>query len=175
MQNLPIEVTDLLEKYQAPVILKRHLTLVYNTSIEICSQFAKEWANLSFDKQEILFGAATHDIGKVIETNELSQKGNNHEQAGYELLLKHGLPEKLARFAKTHGNWEDESLEMEDLMVALADKIWKGKRVEALEEKLTKEISIRTNTDYWEVYTKLDAIISKIALGADERLLWQNK
>lgn len=55
MKNLPIEVTDLLEKYQAPVILKLHLTLVYNTSIEICAQFAKEWANLSFDKEEIRF------------------------------------------------------------------------------------------------------------------------
>lgn len=165
MKNLPIEVTDLLEKYQAPVLLKRHLTLVYNTSIEICAQFAKEWANLVFDKQEILFGAATHDIGKVIEINELSQKGNKHEQIGCELLLENGFPENLARFAKTHGNWEDENLEMEDLMVALADKIWKGKRVEALEERLTKEISMRTNTDYWEVYTKLDVIISKIALA----------
>ncbi len=175
MKNLPLQVSDLLEKYQASALLKRHLTLVYNTSIEICTQFTKEWITLSFDKQEILFGSATHDIGKIIETSELYEKGNKHEQKGYELLLQNGIPEKLARFAKTHGNWDQESLTIEDLMVALADKIWKGKRVEALEERLTKEISIRTNTDYWEVYTKLDAIISKIALGADERLLWQNK
>lgn len=175
MKNLPIQVTDLLEKYQAPVVLKRHLTLVYNTGIEICAQFAKEWANLPFDKQEILFGAATHDIGKVIEINELHQKGNKHEQIGYELLLQNEIPENLARFAKTHGNWEEESLAIEDLMVTLADKIWKGKRIEALEERLTKEISIGTNTDYWQVYTKLDAILSKIALRADERLLWQNQ
>lgn len=175
MKHLPVEVVNLLDKYQAPVVLIRHLTLVYNTSIEICTQLLRTWTDLSLHKEEILWGAATHDIGKVIETEELYQKGNKHEQVGYELLLKNAISENLARFAKTHGNWVDSTLTIEDLIVSLADKIWKGKREEGLEESVIKAISIQIDKDYWAVYPKFDIIISKIALGADERLRWQKK
>lgn len=47
----------------------------------------------------MLFGAATHDVGKVLQPAELSGPGSAHEPAGHALLLPHGAPERLARLA----------------------------------------------------------------------------
>ena len=47
----------------------------------------------------MLFGAATHDVGKVLQPSELSGPGSAHEPAGHALLLAHGVPERLARIA----------------------------------------------------------------------------
>ena len=38
----------------------------------------------------MLFGAATHDIGKCVHPNELYEEGYKHEAAGKSLLLSHG-------------------------------------------------------------------------------------
>ena len=35
--------------------------------------------------------------------------------------------EDLARFCVTHARWESDGIGLEDLLVALADKLWKGK------------------------------------------------
>ena len=47
----------------------------------------------------MLFGAATHDIGKTMHVAELSAPGSEHEEAGRQLLLAHGISPELARFA----------------------------------------------------------------------------
>jgi hypothetical protein len=174
MKELPKDVLEILNQRQAPILLKKHLTLVYNVCIDIIDKLALTWPNLQIIKKEILFGAATHDIGKIFETKELYQAGNRHEIVGYEFLISKEISENLARFTKTHGNWTDENLRIEDLIVTLADKIWKGKRIDELEERISKIISNNINADYWDVYTKLDAIISHISVGADNRLNWQN-
>jgi hypothetical protein len=174
MKELPQDILDMLEQNNAPVLLHRHLTLVYNTSVRILDKSALAWPSLQVIKKEVLFGAATHDIGKMFETEELRQAGNRHEVVGYDFLIGNGIPENLARFAKTHGDWMDEGLRIEDLLVALADKIWKGKRIDELEERLTKKIADSLYADYWDVYTKLDEIISDIVIGADKRIRWQD-
>lgn len=165
-----------LKQSNASQLLIRHLTIVHNTACLLMEELLKNCPSLVFNKEEIAFGAATHDIGKTIETKELYEKGGKrHEAAGYELLLKSGLPENLARFAKTHGNWTGADIKIEDLIVAQSDKIWKGKRIDDLEEALAKAISEAAQVDYWEVYTQLDMILSGLALGADGRIRWQNE
>ena len=52
----------------------------------------------------MLFGAATHDIGKTPHPAELSGPGSAHEEAGRELLLSLGGSPRLARFAATHAS-----------------------------------------------------------------------
>ncbi len=175
LKELPVDILNLLEKNNAPVLLTRHLTLVYNTGIELTERLMLTWPSLLLNRTEILFGAATHDIGKSIVVNELHEKGNKHELIGYQLLIDNDINENLARFAKTHASWNDGKLKIEDLIVSVADKIWKGKRVNELEERLSKEISEILNADYWDVYMKLDVILSEIAIGADERLNWQRE
>jgi metal-dependent HD superfamily phosphatase/phosphodiesterase len=60
---------------------------------------------LEFDQDAVLFGAAIHDIGKAVHPDELSRLGSAHEEAGRALLVAHGVPASLARFAATHGDW----------------------------------------------------------------------
>lgn len=173
-KDLPSDIQRMLDDLKCPTLLIRHLILVYNVGLLLTKKIKLEFPNLRLLEQEIIFGTATHDIGKIRVKKELSEKGNQHEQVGYEILIAYGIEGNLARFTKTHGNWEQENLKMEDLIVSLADKIWKGKRIDKLEERIIKEISIHTNSDYWTVYSKMDRIISEICLGADERLNWQN-
>jgi len=173
--GLPEEITELLEILNSPVRLKRHLSIVHTTAFEILKQLKIEWPILKLNQELILFGAATHDIGKTEITDELFESGKKHELTGKTILLNHGFTKEQSRFAITHGNWQDESLRIEDLLVALSDKIWKGNRVDDLEKLVGQKLSSMLNCDYWEVYGKLDSILSQIALGADEKLNWQGQ
>lgn len=93
---------------------------------------------------------------------------------GYKILIDYGIKENLARFTITHGNWKNENLKIENLIVSLADKIWKRQRIDKLEEKVIAEISILTNIYYWTVYLKIDNIIPQIINDSDERLNWKS-
>ena len=126
--DLPTEVEELLEILNSPERLKRHLSIVHTTAFEILTQLKTAWPNLEINQELILFGAATHDIGKTEITDELFERGKRHELTGMTILLNHGFTNEQARFALTHGNWQDESLTIEDLLVALSDKIWKGRQ-----------------------------------------------
>ena len=86
--------------------------------------------DLEFDTTAVLFGAATHDIGKTIHVAELAGPGSAHEAAGEELLLRYGVPAHLARFALTPRLLDRAGrLILDDLLVSLANQIWKGNRV----------------------------------------------
>ena len=175
LRDFPKELRELLEILNAPERLKRHLRIVHATAFEILEQLKVEWPTLEMNQELILFGAATHDIGKTEITDELFEGGKRHELAGMTILLNHGFTKEQSRFALTHGNWQEGSLKIEDLLVALSDKIWKGNRVDDLEKLLGQKLSSMLSCDYWDVYGKLDSILSQIALGADEKLNWQGQ
>ena len=171
--ELPKKVTSLLEHYEAPQRLIRHLTIVHATAFYLSEQLNNTWQQLPFNIAEILFGAATHDIGKVIVTDEIYQEGKLHEVKGFALLKQHGFSDSEARFTITHGNWKAETNMLEDLIVCLADKVWKGKRIPELEEEIVKRISTTIYVDFWEVFMQFEAILEKIVIGADDRIAWQ--
>ena len=122
--DLSKEVAELLEILNSPERLKRHLSIVHTTAFDILTRLKVEWPNLKMNQELILLGAATHDIGKTEITDELFEGGKRHELTGMTILLNHGFTDEQSRFALTHGNWQDESLNIEDLLVALSDKIW---------------------------------------------------
>lgn len=124
--------------------------------------------------EKIKFGAAIHDIGKSIHKNELSNPGNKHENDGYDLLIKMGITDEYAKYAKIHSKWNENS-EIEDLIVSLADKIWKGQRNQELEDLLVNKVSNLINKEHWEIFLIMDNIIQEIAEDADKRLKWQNQ
>ncbi|MEV0271439.1 HD domain-containing protein [Hamadaea sp. NPDC050747] len=130
---------------------------------------------LRFDREEVLFGAAIYDVGKTIHPDELSQPGSRHEQAGYELLVESGVEYRLARFAANHGTWTAPDISTEDLLVSLADKIWKAKRVPDLEDRLIQRICDMTGENRWQVFMNLDDVLDRLAQGADARLAFQNQ
>ncbi|WP_246002034.1 HD domain-containing protein [Allorhizocola rhizosphaerae] len=101
VRPLPEHMAALLRKVSAPPRLAAHLRAVHDAAWHLTAGIAELYPQLVFDREEVLFGAATHDIGKTIHTAELSQPGRYHEQAGYELLIESGVEHRLARFAPT--------------------------------------------------------------------------
>ena len=59
---------------------------------------------------------------------------------------------------------------IEELLIALSDKLWKGKRVEALELCVIDEFASILRVDRWDVFSDLDAVFEDIAAGGYERL-----
>jgi len=125
------------------------------------------------DRELVLFGAATHDIGKAIHQDELQGPGVEHESAGRELLLEAGIDPARARFTETHAHWEASEATTEDLVVAMADKAWKGKRDEDLELALSRKVSAQAMFDEWGVFARLGDLLDEMARDAPQRLGWQ--
>jgi hypothetical protein len=66
--------------------------------------------------------------------------------------------------------WQDADVSFEERSVALADKLWKGKRVEALELCIIDEVASRLRVSRWDVFAQLDAAFEGVASGGPERL-----
>ncbi|MEV4317769.1 HD domain-containing protein [Actinocrispum sp. NPDC049592] len=169
-RELPEQAKELL--HDASPRLVAHLRAVHDVAWQIADWVGRVYPAAGFDREAVLFGAATHDIGKIIYVAELSGPGSEHEQAGYELLLSKGVPARLARFARTHSAWTPD-IELDDLLVSLADKIWKGKRVQDLEQLVTERLAASTGQPVWEVFMGLDDFLDHIAAGAEARLAFQ--
>jgi putative nucleotidyltransferase with HDIG domain len=171
---LPEEAAKICQAVHAPPRLVAHLTLVHDVAAKLVKQTQESFPELKLDPKSVLFGAATHDIGKAVYGEELVKPGTLHERKGVELLQKQGVPPNLARFAYTHANWEDNlEIQIEDLLVALADNCWKGKRPAGLEKEAVRFISDATQRQPWEVFSTLDSVLEQLASGADRRLQWQ--
>lgn len=171
---LPEESIQFLERVFAPPRLVAHLILVHDAAIALTAWLGQILPQLRYDREAVLFGAATHDIGKAVVPSELDQSGCEHELRGVELLRSLGVDADRARFAYTHNNWNTESeITIEDILVALSDKCWKGKRVEELESQFARLTSSATGRAEWECYAALDDFLTDIARAADEKLEWQ--
>jgi hypothetical protein len=172
-RQLPEETVNLLRQVAAPPRLIAHLILVHDVAATLVERVTAAFPEATFARDKVLFGASIHDFGKVIERSELIMSGTQHEQRGVELLRSMGISSERARFAYTHGSWEATNVNLEDLLVALADKCWKGKRVDALESKITALLSAASKKPEWECYAQLEGIVEELTRDADARLAWQ--
>ncbi|MEU0372863.1 HD domain-containing protein [Streptomyces sp. NPDC006283] len=175
LRPLPTEAADLLRKLAAPPRLAAHLRAVHDVAYQLADWLDRHHPRLRYDRQAVLFGAATHDVGKVVHTAELSGAGGRHEEAGRQLLMDHGVAPGLARFAATHANWSrlPAGAGVEDLVVAVADKVWKNKRVTDLEDLLVTHLAGASGREVWEEFMALDDLLTRIGEGADVRLDFQ--
>jgi putative nucleotidyltransferase with HDIG domain len=171
---LPQETVTLLRQVAAPPRLVAHLILVHDVAATLIDRLLAAFPEISLRREEVLFGASIHDIGKATNRSELIRSGAEHERRGLELLRSMGVSAERARFAYTHGNWDTEpNVKLEDLVVALADKCWKGKRVDELESKIAALLSVASTKPEWQCFAELDKIIQELTNDADERLTWQ--
>lgn len=169
LRPLPAPAAELLRELDAPPRLGAHLRAVHDVAWSITDILGRRRPDLDFDTTAVLFGAATHDIGKILHVEELSAPGHKHEEAGRDLLLRYGVPASLARFAGSHASWDAPGVTLDDLLVSLADKVWKGARVQDLEER----VGARLGGAPWAAFLELDDILQELAAGADERLAFQ--
>ncbi|MCX5144589.1 MULTISPECIES: HD domain-containing protein [unclassified Streptomyces] len=173
LRPLPQDAADLLRELSAPPRLAAHLRLVHDVAVQLADWVVLHCPGLPFDREAVLFGAATHDVGKVLHPAELTGPGSAHEEAGRDLLLSRGFAPALARFAGTHASWTDPGAGFEDVLVSTADKIWKNKRVTALEDLVVTRLVRASGRERWEEFLALDEILGRIGDGADRRLTHQ--
>ena len=173
MRQVPDRVRILLETLHAPPRLAAHLRAVLGVAWQLVDWVLRHYPAVAFDRASVLFGAATHDIGKVVHVEELSGPGSRHERAGYEILLAHGVDERLARFARDHASWTSADIGFEDLLVSLADKVWKGARVQDLEQLVVNHLAALSAHPGWQVFMALDDELDRIAADAPRRLAFQ--
>jgi hypothetical protein len=169
----PARALAILAELGASPWLVRHHELVLEAAVLLCDRIQLDFRT-SFERELVLAGAALHDAGKVVHPEETRLPGHEHEAAGERLLLDHGVPAAVARFCVTHAAWDVRDASLEDLLVALADKLWKGKREEDLENRVGSVIAREANLEAWAAFDKLDAICETIAAGGPERLARSN-
>jgi hypothetical protein len=165
----PADASRLLVDLGASPWLVRHHELVVEAAQVLASRVRGE-LGVVFDHDLVSLGAALHDAGKIIHVDEMSGPGHQHEAAGERLLISRGISGKVARFCVTHAAWDDGARTVEDLLVALADKLWKGKREEGLEQRTVVLIARLTHREPWEVFAPFDAICEAIAADGPDRL-----
>jgi hypothetical protein len=159
----------LLRSLGASPWLVRHHELVVEAAVLICDALQKD-LSVSFDRDTVLLGASIHDAGKIVHPEEMSAGGSRHEVAGKELLVRSGVPAAIARFCITHAAWDGAGCTVDDALVALADKLWKGKRDEALDKLLVASLATQAKQDQWKVFDRFDAICDVVAAGGPDRL-----
>jgi len=169
MLNNRIEADALLKKLGAPPRLLLHLNLVGEAADELIQALAN--IGIRFDANFVELGAAIHDVGKIEFQDELDGPGSRHESAGESLLLLHGVQPAIAHCCVSHADWMATGVSFEELLVALSDKLWKGKREPTLELLVINEVAARMQLERWDIFSKLDLVFEEIAAGGDARLL----
>ncbi len=164
------DAIELLKLINAPLRLLMHHKLVVEAAQKLVKEIQSRF-NLKFDANLVLIGAALHDCGKVVYPQEMTGSGNQHESTGEQMLLSKGISPEIARFCRTHAQWAETDITLEDLLVALADKLWKGCRDEALESKVINYITQESNLPTWKVFVEADLVFETIALEGPNRLI----
>jgi putative nucleotidyltransferase with HDIG domain len=123
------------------------------------------------DEAWVQAGAILHDAGKAAHPHELQGPGHAHERAGETMLLARGVDARVARCCVSHAAWGDPDAAFEELLVALADKLWKGVRLTELETRVIDAVAARCTHKHWDVFLRLDSCFEAIADGAEARLL----
>jgi hypothetical protein len=159
---------ELLKELGASDRLIQHVQLVGEAAEELIAQLQK--LGISFDSDWVRLGVAVHDAGKILHPLELVEKGNQHEAAGELLLLAQHIDPKVARCCRSHGQWQNMECSFEELLVALADNLWKGKRNVELESKIITAVAAMSGRDDWELLIDLDSGFEQVAAGGDIRL-----
>lgn len=148
--------------------LVRHHELVVEAAERLIDELRA--LPIAFDREHVVLGAALHDAGKIEHAEEMHAPGHAHETAGERLLLRAGYAPHIARACVTHAGWSDARATLEDRLIALADKLWKGKRDADLERALVDELADRLSRPSWEIFDVFDGLCERIAADGPDRL-----
>lgn len=159
---------DLLDSLGAPKHLLMHVSLVGEAADLILNKLEQVGVKIDFDFVRI--GVAIHDAGKIVHTHEMTGPGSDHEPEGQKILLENGVSEKIARCCMSHARWRNMDCSIEELLVALSDKLWKGNRVESLELEVIDRVANLIGKERWDIFADLDSHFELIAAGGHDRL-----
>ncbi|WP_390590849.1 hypothetical protein [Simiduia litorea] len=166
--NLRNDAYKLLDELGAPSHLKTHVRLVGEAADLLIHKLTG--IGLKFDSEFVRIGVAIHDIEKIKYQNEMIGSGSEHEPEGEKILLELGVESQIACVCMSHARFALMDCSIEELIIALSDKLWKGKRVEELELKVIDSIASLMGKDRWDVYPELDQQFELITSSGHERL-----
>lgn len=158
----------LLQDLGAPPRLLRHVELVGEAGEQLLERANQ--LGIPLDAELVRAGIVLHDVGKIVVPSELDAPGAEHEPTGELLLLEHGVSPELARVCVSHARWASMSVSLEELVIALADKLWKGVRKPALEERVIDGMATALRRERWDLFVELDGLFEKIAASGTSRL-----
>lgn len=160
---------QLLEALGAPQRLVKHAFLVMEAGESLLAECAR--LGVLVDATFVKIGIVIHDVGKIEFPEELAASGSMHTKAGERLLLEHGVAPQIARCCVSHAYWASMACSLEELLIALADKLWKGKREPLLETFVIDEVAQHLGLARWDVYMELDSEFELVAADGHERLI----
>jgi len=166
--NSKDDALKLMSNLGAPEHLLTHVKLVGEAAdliLKKCEQLC-----VQIDSEFVRIGVAVHDVGKIVYVNEMTGPGSEHEPEGEKILLSKGVSNKIARCCMSHARWHEMDCSIEELLIALADKLWKGKRVESLELQTIDRIAAALGKDRWDIFQELDSLFELIAADGNDRL-----
>jgi HD domain len=163
------EARNLLVKMGAPQSLVTHVRLVGEAADLLLAELQR--LGIPHDADFVRVAVVLHDSGKILHPDELDGVGDEHEYAGETLLLAQGVDPALARCCISHARWAQMPCSLEELVVALADTLWKGKRNAVLEKRVIDVISERLGRGFWDLFIELDNSFESIAANGTTRLL----
>jgi hypothetical protein len=166
--NTREEAYRFIDDFEVPERLKIHIELVSEVADLLIKVF--EELELSLDFEFIRIGVVVHDIGKVVHFKEIVEPGSEHEPEGERMLLEKGVSSRLARVCMSHARWPEMICSMEELIIALSDTLWKGKRIEALETLVIARISEMLKVERWDIFLDMDMKFEEIAADGHKRL-----
>ncbi len=162
------EAEVLLLRLSAPPRLTTHVRLVGEAAEAIFAHL--QGLGVFFDAHFVRLGVIFHDTGKILHPEELNGPGSQHEPDGERLLIEHGVDPTVARCCVSHARWPELECSLEELLVALADKLWKGVRHAELERRVIEVVAATLGKEFWDVFVELDSAFEEIAAGGAERL-----
>lgn len=162
------DALELLIRLGAPPRLQRHVQLVGEAAEQLMARLAH--LRVPLNVEFVRAGVILHDAGKILHPAELDGPGNCHESDGEALLREHGVSPELARVCRSHAQWDKMPVSLEELVVALADKLWKGVRKRDLEERVIDTVAAALARDRWECFVELDTLFEAIAAEGTNRL-----
>jgi hypothetical protein len=163
---------ELLKDLGAPNRLVRHAQLVSQAADLLLLELRA--LGVTCDVCIVELGAVLHDAGKIHHRQEFSEPGSLHEKAGEALLLARGVQPEIAKCCTSHGAWNLPEVSLEERIVALADKLWKGKREADLELTVIDDIATKLGVERWDVFERLDTTFEEIAAAGAERIQASN-
>jgi len=162
------QALDLIVSLGAPARLRRHVELVGEAGDALLALLRQQ--SVGVDENFVRIGIVLHDAGKIRHPAELHAPGGEHEPSGQAMLLTAGVSPQLARVCLSHARWAAMECRLEELAVALADKLWKGVRKRELEERFIDAAAAAGERDRWSLYLALDSGFERIAADGAERL-----
>lgn len=168
---MPITVAEaeaLLRDLGAPSRLLTHVRLVGEAGEAILARLGQ--MGVSIDGHFVRLGIIFHDAGKILHPEELDGPGSEHELDGERLLIAHGVDPRVARCCLSHARWSTMTVSLEELLVALADKLWKGVRNAELERRVIEGVAAKLGKDFWDLFVELDTCFEEIASDGPNRL-----